>query len=203
LNFNFLLKWADLNVWSKFSIYSITYHVFAKTGHEAFKTSNKRNMEGGKVNRSREPCVSVRRTFVCRSPARNTTFEENLCLSITGEKHNLCLSIAGEKHTVVCFSPVIDRQRFSVAIVRELCDVWSNMNAATFVTDEQNALSLCPPEGPANLVVIRIRGLSLRRMEPHTYLRSSAPSDVQSDMYVKDAVLCSARQCEPWSTSLK
>ena len=103
----------------------------------------------------------------------------------------------------VCFSPAIDRQRFSAAIVRGLCDVWSNINAATFVTDEQNALSLCPAEGPAKLVAVRIRGLSLRRMQPHTYLRSSAPSHVQSDVYTKDAVLCSARQCEPWSTSLK
>ena len=103
----------------------------------------------------------------------------------------------------VCFSPVIDRQRFSAAIVRGLCDVWSNMNDTTFETDEQITLSLCPAQGPANLVAVRIRGLSLRRMEHHTYLRSSAPSDVQSDVYAKDAVLCSARQCEPWSTSLK
>ena len=92
-----------------------------------------------------------------------------------------------------------DRQR----TVLYMCDVWRNMNTVTFVTDEQNALSLCPPEGPANLVVVRIRGLSVRRMEPHMYPRNSAPSDVYSDMYVKDAVLCSTRQCEPWSTSLK
>ena len=103
----------------------------------------------------------------------------------------------------VCFSPAIDRQRFSAAIVRELCDVWSTMNAATFVTDEQNALSLCPAEETANLVAVRIRGFSLRHMETHTYLRSSTPSDVQSDMYPKDAVLCRVRQCEPWSTCLK
>ncbi len=77
------------------------------------------------------------------------------------------------------------------------------MNAPTFVTDEQNALSLCPAEGPTNMIAVRIRGLSVCRMDPHTYLRSSAPSDVQSDMYAKDAVLYSARQCEPWSTSLK
>ena len=78
----------------------------------------------------------------------------------------------------VCFSTEIDRQSFSAVIVRELCDFWSNMNVTTFVTDEQNALSPCPAEGPANLVVVRIRGLSLRSMEPHTYLRISSPSDV-------------------------
>ena len=52
------------------------------------------------------------------------------------------------------------------------------MNAATFVTDEQNALSLCPAEGPANMVPVRIRGLSVCRMDPHMYPRSSAPADV-------------------------
>ena len=80
--------------------------------------------------------------------------------------------------STVCFSPAIDRQSFSASIVRGLCDVWSNMNAATFETDEQNALSLCPAEGPANMVAVRIRGLSVCRMDPHMYPRSSAPSDV-------------------------
>ena len=80
--------------------------------------------------------------------------------------------------STVCFSPAIDRQSFSVSIVRGLCDVWSNMNAATFVTDEQNTLSLCPTEGPTNMVTVRIRGLSVCRMDPHMYPRSSAPSDV-------------------------
>ena len=79
--------------------------------------------------------------------------------------------------TTVCFSPVIDRQRVSVAIVRGLCDVWINMNSSTFVTDEENALSLCPAEGPSCLVVVRIHGLSVRHMEPHIYSRDSAPSD--------------------------
>ena len=52
----------------------------------------------------------------------------------------------------VCFSPVIGRQSFSTTIVRELCDVWRNMNVDTFVTDKQNTLSLCPEEGQVNLV---------------------------------------------------
>jgi hypothetical protein len=78
----------------------------------------------------------------------------------------------------MCFSLVIDRQGFSVVIVRGLCDVWRNMNVVTFVTDEQNSLSLCPGEGPANLVAVRIRSLSVLRMEPHMYPRNSAPSDV-------------------------
>jgi hypothetical protein len=46
--------------------------------------------------------------------------------------------------TTVCFSPAIDRRIVSVVIFRGLCDVWSTeMNSATFVTDDQNALSLC------------------------------------------------------------
>ena len=57
--------------------------------------------------------------------------------------------------TTVCFSVVIDRQSFSVTIVRGLCDVWTNMNVVTFVTEEQNALSLCPGEGPSNLVTVK------------------------------------------------
>ncbi len=56
------------------------------------------------------------------------------------------------------FSESFDRQSVSPVIVRGLCDVWSKIDSSTFVTDEQNAFSLCPPEGPANLVVVRIRG---------------------------------------------
>ena len=77
------------------------------------------------------------------------------------------------------------------------------MNSDTFVTDEQNERSLSPGEGAANLVAVRIRCLSVRWIQPHMYPRSSAPSDVYSDMYVKHAVLCRAGRCEPWSTSLK
>ena len=58
------------------------------------------------------------------------------------------------QETTVCFSTVIDRQSVSVVIVRGLCDVWSNMNSTTFVTDEQNVLSLCPLEGVGNLVPV-------------------------------------------------
>ena len=100
----------------------------------------------------------------------------------------------------VYFSETIDRQSVSPVIVRGLCDVWSQINSVTFVTDEQNVFSLCPAEGPANLVAVRIPRLYGRRRQPHIYLRSSAPSDVYSDMYVKDAVLCRATQWEPWST---
>jgi hypothetical protein len=35
------------------------------------------------------------------------------------------------------------------------------------------------------------------------YPPNSEPSDVWSDIYVKDAVLCLTRQWEPWSTSVK
>jgi len=42
----------------------------------------------------------------------------------------------------------------------------------------QNALSLCPEQGPANLVAVRIECLSVRCMQTHMYPQSSAPSDV-------------------------
>ncbi len=77
--------------------------------------------------------------------------------------------------TTVSLSPVIDRQMVSVVIVRGLCDVWSKINSVTFVTDEQNELSLCPGEDPPNLVVVRIRGLSMWLMYPHMYPRTSGP----------------------------
>ena len=103
----------------------------------------------------------------------------------------------------MCFYLVIIRQSVSVVIIRGLCDVFSNINSVTFITDEQNALSLCPAEGPANLVAVRIPRLSVRHRQPHMYPRRSVPSDVSLDMYVKDAVLCRARQWEPWSTPVK
>jgi hypothetical protein len=78
----------------------------------------------------------------------------------------------------VYFSPVIDRPRVSVPIVRGLCDVWSKIKSASFITDEQNALPLCPGEDPTNLVTVRIRCLSVLRIQPHIYPRSSVPSDV-------------------------
>ena len=37
--------------------------------------------------------------------------------------------------------------------------------------------SLCPGEGPTNLVPVRIRVLSVRRIQPHMYPCNSAPSD--------------------------
>jgi hypothetical protein len=114
------------------------------------------------------------------------------------EKVSMCCLEA-----TVCFSSAIDGQSVSAVIVRGLCDVCNNINAVTFVTDEQNARSLCPAEGPANLVAVRIPRLSVWHRQSHMYLRSSAPSDVYSDMYVKDAVLCRATQWEPWSTSVK
>lgn len=39
--------------------------------------------------------------------------------------------------TTVYFSPVIDRPRVSVSIVRGLCDDWSKIKSASFITDEQ------------------------------------------------------------------
>ena len=39
--------------------------------------------------------------------------------------------------TTVYFSPVIDRPRVSVSIVRRLCDDWSKIKSASFITEEQ------------------------------------------------------------------
>ena len=78
----------------------------------------------------------------------------------------------------VSFSPVIDRQSVSVVIVRGLCDDWNKMNSVALVTDEQNSLSLWSVERPANLVVVRIRCLSVWCIKPDMYPRSCAPSEV-------------------------
>ena len=80
--------------------------------------------------------------------------------------------------TTVYSSEAIDRQSVSPVIVRGLCDVWNKINSPTFVTDEQNAFSLCPPEGPENLVVVRIHCVSVVCTEPHMYPQSSVPSNV-------------------------
>jgi hypothetical protein len=61
----------------------------------------------------------------------------------------------------VYFSEVIDKQSVSSVIVRGLCDVWSKINSATFVTEEQNVFSLCRAEVQANLVAVRIRCVSV------------------------------------------
>ena len=105
--------------------------------------------------------------------------------------------------TTVHFLAVIDRESVLPPIFRGLCDVWSTLKSVTFVTDECNASSLGPPERLKKLVVVRIRYVSFRSMHSHMYPWSCAPSHVSSDMYVKDAVLCRARQWEPWSTSVK
>ena len=65
------------------------------------------------------------------------------------------------------------------------------------VTDEQNTLSLCPDRDPTNLDDTRIRCLSVWGLQPHMYPRISSPSDVSSDMYVKEVVLWHTRQ---WGT---
>jgi hypothetical protein len=71
----------------------------------------------------------------------------------------------------VYFSEVIDRQSVSSLILRGLCDVWSKINSATFVTDEQNVFSLCPGE-------VRETWLPFVCTQPHMYPKISAPSNV-------------------------
>jgi hypothetical protein len=73
--------------------------------------------------------------------------------------------------TTVYFSPVIDRPRVSVSIVRGLCDDWSKMKSASFITDEQMYCHCVQ----AHLVTVRIHCLSVRRIQPHIYSRRSSP----------------------------
>jgi hypothetical protein len=105
--------------------------------------------------------------------------------------------------TTVHFLAAIDRKSVLPPIFRGLCDVWSTLKSATFVTDECNVSSLEPAERLKKLVAVRIRCVSVRRMHSYMYPWSCAPSHVSSDMYVKDAVLCRGRQWEVWSTSVK
>ena len=100
--------------------------------------------------------------------------------------------------TTVHFLAVIDRESVLPPIFRGLCDVWSTLKSATFVTDECNASSLGPAERLKKLVAVRIRDVSLRRMHSHMYPWSCAPSDVSSDMYLKDPPCswqCGAGRC--------
>ena len=100
--------------------------------------------------------------------------------------------------TTVVFSAVIDRQSVSAPIVAAIRDGWTTINGTAFVTDDRIDLSLCPAEGPANLVAVRIRCVSVLRTHPHMYPRSSARLDVCTDMYVKDHVVMCVMQCETW-----
>ncbi len=50
----------------------------------------------------------------------------------------------GDRHSVCVW----------VVIVRGLCDTWIKIHSGTFVTDEQNALSLWSSEHPVNLVPV-------------------------------------------------
>jgi hypothetical protein len=145
-------------------------------------------------------CLDYVPVFFKKQDIKPSNIEQTQHAGREGEQEKVRMS---SLEATVCFSSAIDGKSVSAVIVRGLCDVCNNINAGNFVTDEQNACSLCPAEGPANLVAVRIPRLSVRSRQPHMYLRSSAPSDVYSDMYVKDAVLCRATQWEPWSTSVK
>jgi hypothetical protein len=47
---------------------------------------------------------------------------------------------------------------------------WRKITSVTFVTHEQNALSLCPAEAPGNLVAVGIPCLSVRRRQTESCL---------------------------------
>ena len=78
----------------------------------------------------------------------------------------------------VYFSVAIDRDSVSPGIVRSLRDGWRTINCTSFITDKRSALSLCPTQVRTNLVVVRIRCVSVLHTHPHMYPRSSEPLDV-------------------------
>ena len=98
--------------------------------------------------------------------------------------------------TTVHFSVAIDRESVSPEIVRVLRDGWRTINCAVFVSDERSVLLMCPAEGRANMVAVRIRCVSVLRTHPHMYSRSSAPLEVESEKYVRDTVLLHTLQCD-------
>ncbi len=56
--------------------------------------------------------------------------------------------------TTVHFLAAIDRESVLPPIFRGLCDVWSTLKSATFVTDECNTSSLGPAERLKKLVAV-------------------------------------------------
>ena len=44
--------------------------------------------------------------------------------------------------------------KFSVVIVRTMCDIWRTIKSVTFVMDEHNVVSLWSVEDPTNLVEV-------------------------------------------------
>ena len=151
------------------------FHIFSTT-YQHFRIATPKTSRPFPTSSKNPPCREVRYTAACNLRCHTTT---------------------------VHFLTAIDRKNVLPPIFRRLCDVWTTLKSVAFVTDECNASSLGPPERLKKLVAVRIRYVSLRRMYSHMYPWSCAPSHVSSDMYVKDAVLCRARQWEPCSTVLK
>ena len=66
-------------------------------------------------------------TKLCQDLSKHRTTQHG-SREVGQERVTMCC-----QEDTVCFSPVIDRQIVSAVIVRGLCDVWRNMNSATFV----------------------------------------------------------------------
>jgi hypothetical protein len=113
--------------------------------------------------------------FLKKQDIKDSNIEQTQHAGREGEQEQVSMCCL---ETTLCFSSVIDGQSVSTVIVRGPCNVCNNINSVTFVTDEQNAHSLCPAEGPANLVAVRIPRLSVWHRQPHMYPRSSVPLDV-------------------------
>ncbi len=60
-------------------------------------------------------------------------------------------------------------RRSSEQFVMLSSNVWRKIKCVSFVTDEQNALSLCPTTGRRNFLPVRIPCVSVLRTYPHMY----------------------------------
>ena len=97
--------------------------------------------------------------------------------------------LSGDDILTVYFSLVIERESVSTTIVRAMCDVNRRVESVTFVRDEQNVVSLWTTDDPPNLIVVRVRCLSVLHTHPHMYPERSASLHLKLVRYVKDPVL--------------
>jgi hypothetical protein len=72
--------------------------------------------------------------------------------------------------------------------------VWClDQHELRYLRDGRTENSLCPVEGAANLVPVRLRCLSVRHMKPHMYPRTSAPSLMSTRTCMWSMRSCGAR----------
>jgi hypothetical protein len=169
--------------------------------HKRLRSGLSRIYFPGKLKHEPCFCTEILSQIVTWYKKDDVTKKNHLCLEFVTKKACLFeVHILDAKHE--CWRQKTNsktRKSVSSPIVRQMSDGWTTINGddryTDLVTDERNTLSLCPPEGPVNLVVVRIRCVSVLYTHPHMYPRSlrqsSARLDVYTEMYVKDhVVLC-------------